>query len=78
VASIAMIAPILPGAEGLVEMLKGCVDTVLVDRLNYHYADRIYKNHKMEWAMEEGFFRRTGETLRKGFEKEEIPCQVLF
>ncbi|MBF8250539.1 MAG: Radical SAM domain protein [Deltaproteobacteria bacterium] len=76
--SIAMIAPVLPGAEGLVEMLKGCVDHVLVDRLNYHYADRIYKKHKMEWAMEDGFFRRMGETLRKGFEKEGIPCQMLF
>jgi len=32
----------------------------------------------MEWAMEDGFFRRMGETLSKGFEKEEIPCQVLF
>ena len=78
VTTIAMIAPVLPGAEGLVDMLKGCVDHVLVDRLNYHYADRIYKNHKMEWAMEDGFFRQMGETLSKGFEKEGIPCQVLF
>jgi len=78
VTTIAMIAPVLPGAEGLVDMLKGSVDHLLVDRLNYHYADRIYKKHKMEWAMEDDFFRRMGETLRKGFEKEGTPCQVLF
>ena len=36
VTTIAMIAPVLPGAEGLVDMLKGSVDHLLVDRLNYN------------------------------------------
>ena len=34
-----MVAPILPGAEGLVSALKGNVEYVILDRLNYHYAD---------------------------------------
>jgi hypothetical protein len=45
-----MIAPLLPGAAGLAGELAGRVDYVLVDRLNYHYADRLYAENKMEWA----------------------------
>jgi len=39
VRTFAMVAPILPGAEGLVSALKGNVEYVILDRLNYHYAD---------------------------------------
>src|SRR5512136_2024348 len=38
----AMIAPVLPGAEGLAALLRGKIDYVLIDRMNYHYADRLY------------------------------------
>jgi DNA repair photolyase len=78
VRTFAMIAPILPGAEGLPGMLKGKVGHVLVDRLNYHYADAIYKKYGMEWARDDSFFRSKGEELRKAFEKNRTPCQVLF
>ncbi len=76
--TFAMVAPILPGAEGLPDMLKGKVGHVLVDRLNYHYADAVYKKFGMQWAREDSFFRSKGEELRKAFEKNGIPCQVLF
>jgi DNA repair photolyase len=76
--TFAMIAPILPGVMGLVEALRGKVENVLIDRLNYHYADATYKNHGMQWAMEDGFFSQKAEELRKGFEREGIPCQVFF
>lgn len=76
--TFAMIAPVLPGAEGLATVLSGGVDYVLVDRLNYHYADATYKRYGMAWAMTDGFFSRKAEELRKAFEKEGIPCQVLF
>ena len=52
-----MIAPILPGAERLPDLLKGKVGHVLVDRLNYHYADAVYKKYGMQWAREDRFFR---------------------
>ncbi len=78
VKTFAMIAPVLPGADGLVERLKGKVAYVLIDRMNYHYADWIYRKHGVEWAMKEGFFIRMGKDLRTSFEKEGIPCEVLF
>lgn len=73
-----MIAPLLPGAEGLVDMLKGRVDHVLIDRLNYHYADWAYKKYGMLWAMSDEFSFQKGEELRAGFEKAGIACQKLF
>ena len=72
-----MIAPLLPHADGLVEMLKGAVDHVLIDRYNYHYADRAYKEHGMAWALDEAFFLEKGEALRAAFEKAGIPCRKL-
>lgn len=73
-----MIAPLLPGAEGLPRLLSGKVGYVLVDRLNYHYADSLYKKHGLQWAMEDSFFSRTGDELKKEFEKIGIDCQLLF
>jgi hypothetical protein len=73
-----MVAPILPGAEGLVGELSGNVDYVILDRLNYHYADSAYKRHGLQWAREDGFFSQKGEELRTAFEKEGIPCQTVF
>ncbi|MBI3580576.1 MAG: radical SAM protein [Nitrospinae bacterium] len=73
-----MIAPLLPGAEGLVDMLKGEVDQVLIDRLNYHYADWAYKKHGMQWAMADEFFDQKGEELRARFEKAGVACQKLY
>ena len=73
-----MVAPMLPGAEGLVDVLKDKVDKVLIDRLNYHYADWIYKRHGMKGSMEDRFFVQKGEELRAEFEKAGIVCRKLF
>jgi DNA repair photolyase len=78
VSTFVMIAPLLPGAEGLAEMLKGKVDHVLIDRLNYHYADRALKQHGLQWAGEASFFAQKGEELREAFEKQGIACRMLF
>ncbi|HEX9090100.1 MAG TPA: radical SAM protein, partial [Anaerolineales bacterium] len=43
-----MIAPILPEAEYLPETLAGKVDTVLLDRMNYHYGDWVYRKYGLE------------------------------
>jgi len=78
VKTFAMIAPLLPGAEGLPALLKKSAGHVLVDRLNYHYADAVYKKYGMQWAMKDSFFREKGEELRKTFEANGVPCQVLY
>jgi DNA repair photolyase len=73
-----MVAPLLPGAEGLVEVLKGKVDHVLIDRLNYHYADWVYKKHGIPRAMDDSYFEQMGEDLRTAFERQGIDCKKLF
>jgi len=40
-----MIAPILPKAENLVRILAGKVDYFIIDRMNYHHADKIYRKY---------------------------------
>jgi len=66
-----MIAPLLPKAESLVPKLKGKVDYVIIDKMNYHYADWVYKKYQLEKI-------KDGEILANLFKKENIPCQVLF
>ncbi len=58
--------------------LKGKVEYVIIDRLNYHYADWAYKKYGMRWAMEDPFFSQKGKELKIAFEKEGIPCQMVF
>jgi len=76
--TFAMIAPILPGAEGLVNALNGKVEYVIIDRLNYHYADWAYKRYGLQWAMEDSFFSQKAEELRMAFKREGIPCEIVF
>jgi DNA repair photolyase len=54
----AMIAPVLPGAEGLAALLKGKIDYVLIDRMNYHYADGVYRKHGLEDKLSDDYFYR--------------------
>jgi DNA repair photolyase len=76
--TFAMIAPLLPEAEDLVAQLTGNIDHVLVDRMNYHYADRVYRKNKLEDALTSDFFNRQKTELAIAFAKENIPCQLLF
>jgi DNA repair photolyase len=74
----AMIAPMLPGAEGLAAQLSGKVDYVLVDRMNYHYGDRVYRKYHLEDAMAYDFFLSKGNELASVFAEQGIECRVLF
>jgi len=76
--TFAMIAPLLPEAEDLVKQLTGKVDHVLIDRMNYHYADWVYRKNKLEYALTSDFFNRQKTELAVAFGKENIPCQLLF
>jgi DNA repair photolyase len=74
----AMIAPMLPGAKGLVALLRSKVDYVLIDRMNYHYGDWVYRKYDLEGAMSDDFFSQTSKELGSAFEEQAIRCQVLF
>jgi DNA repair photolyase len=73
----AMIAPLLPGAESLPAALARKADSVLIDRMNYHYADWVYKKYRLENALADSFFSGLSRKLCSAFEKEGIPCKVL-
>lgn len=73
-----MIAPMLPGAEQLADQLSRKVDYVLVDRMNYHYADWVYREHRLEEAMSDDFFFSKGKELASAFTEQGIECRVLF
>jgi DNA repair photolyase len=76
--TFAMIAPLLPGAEGLAEALKGKVDRVMIDRMNYYYANWVYKKHRMEDKLSEEYFDQASQELATAFKEQGIECQVLF
>lgn len=76
--TFAMIAPLLPHAEGLVDMLKDRVDSVLIDRYNYHYADWAYNKYGMQQAKGEDFFQDKGGELKAALAKAGIRCQKLY
>ena len=58
-----MVAPVLPGAEGLVPLLKGKIDYSLVDCMNYHYADWVYRKFGLEYALSDEFCSRMRQAL---------------
>jgi DNA repair photolyase len=66
----AMIAPTLPEAEGLVELLTNKVDYIIIDRMNYHYADWVYKKFG---------FRKVQdlELLSERFRDLGIQCEIV-
>jgi len=76
--TFAMIAPMLPGADELAAQLSGKVDYVLIDRMNYHYADWVYRKHRLDDAMGRDFFFSKGNDLATAFAEQSIECRVLF
>jgi DNA repair photolyase len=74
----AMIAPSLPGAEHLPKALQGKVDYILVDRMNYHYADWIYRKYKLQDKLSDDFFFQTGRKLADECMKLGIDCRLVF
>ena len=72
--TFAMIAPMLPKAEELVDILDGKVDYALIDRMNYHYADWVYRKYQLERPS----LSLKSQELCSGLEKCGISCRVLF
>ena len=73
-----MIAPLLPGAENLVDLVSDKANYVLIDRMNYHYADRVYREHYLEYAKKDEFFNQMKAKLSNDFKRRNIQCKVIF
>lgn len=71
----AMIAPMLPGAEDLAELLAGKLDYVLFDRMNYHDADWVYRKYSLEGQKTDAYFDLTERKLSADFTKLGIQVQ---
>jgi DNA repair photolyase len=67
-----MIAPILPEAEGLAAILAGKVDHALFDRLNYHYADWVYRKYGLQDKMTDDYFYQMERILTSTFANQGI------
>jgi DNA repair photolyase len=77
IATFVMVAPLLPHAAGLARLLADRVDRVLIDRYNYHHADRTYQEQGLQSAMTEDFYQAEGGQLRAAFGEAGIPCQMV-
>jgi len=73
----AMIAPMLPGAESLAEALEGKVDYIIVDRMNYNYADWVYRKYGLRSKLTDNFFYQTGRELASTCRALGIECHVV-
>jgi DNA repair photolyase len=76
--TFAMIAPMLPGAEDLVPLLAGKVDYILVDRMNYHHADWVYKQHGLKDMLSQNFFEQTSHKFITQCAELGIDCNVVY
>jgi hypothetical protein len=45
--------------------------------LNYHYANRIYRENNLEWAIEDRFFAEKG-AVEERFREGGVPVNTLF
>jgi hypothetical protein len=69
-----MIAPIVPGTDAVAAALSGKTDYVLIDRMDYHYADWVYRQHHLLGAMSDWYFRSQDRRLASSFEEERMKC----
>jgi DNA repair photolyase len=74
--TFAMLAPLLPGCEDLPDLLAGKVDYVILDRMNYHHADWVYRKYGLEDKNTDGYFDVVEQSLRLDFVRLGIERQV--
>ena len=67
-----IIAPMLPKTESLPSQLQGKVDYVVIDKMNYHYADWVYRKYGLESARKNEFFAQQGTELAHLFRMKGI------
>ncbi|MCU0848636.1 MAG: radical SAM protein [Spirochaetes bacterium] len=74
----AMIAPVLPGAEKLMELLDDRVDYIYLDRMNYSHADSVYKKNKLEYFLTDEYFESVSREISGKCRKAGIECRIVF
>ncbi len=72
--TFAMIAPMLPGADGLAELLAGKVDYIRLDRMNYHYGDWVYRQHGLQDKLTDDYFSQAEQSLTSAFGALGVAC----
>ncbi len=73
-----MIAPILPEAENLVAKLAGKVDYIIIDRMNYFHADKIYERYGWQDKNTYGYFKSVGRKILKDCDRLGIECRSAY
>jgi DNA repair photolyase len=72
VRTFVMIAPILPRAESLAEVLADKVDYVIFDRMNYHHADWVYRKYNLQAYQTDEYFTQVEYILASSFAKNGV------
>ena len=65
-------------SRDLIAQLSGKVDYVLLDRMNYHYSNWVYRKYGLELAMNDPFFTKKKALLTTILKQEGIPYEVLY
>ena len=73
-----MIAPILPEAENLIEMLAGKVDYIILDRMNYSHANRLYERYGWKNKNTNEYFEMTGTRMARDCKRLGIECRSAY
>jgi len=76
--TFAFIGPMLPmDAKKLGEQLAPVVDSALIDQMNYvHKTIRLYRQHKLEFALSDIYFDTTRQLLEEIFQKHNVKIRL--
>ena len=73
-----MIAPILPEAEKLIKMLAGTVDYIIIDRMNYRNANRIYTEYGWNEENTKEYFAHMKDRMTIDCAELGIDCRPVY
>ena len=73
-----MIAPILPEAENLIGLLAGHGVYIIIDRMYYSHADRIYERYGWKDKTTDEYFRGIGSKMVSDCAKLGIECRSVY
>ena len=74
----AMIAPMLPEAENLIEMLANKVDYIILDRMNYRHSTSIYNEHGWNGKNTDEYFDQTKNKMLNDCARMGIDCKPAY